>query len=69
MTASAPITQAQLLDFVRSLRLDMDQFKQDVRDEVVRPAEPPVSRHPPWGSDGDALRPPLCPGPAPRRLP
>src|SRR3954469_17764455 len=31
-----PITKAQLLEFVRSLRLDMDQFEQDVRDEVTR---------------------------------
>ena len=32
----APITQAQLLDFVRSLGLDMDQFDRDVRDEAAR---------------------------------
>jgi Na+:H+ antiporter, NhaA family len=31
-----PITQARLLDFVRSLGLDMDQFEQDVRDEAAR---------------------------------
>jgi Na+:H+ antiporter, NhaA family len=31
-----PITKAQLLEFVRSLRLDMDQFEQDVRDEAAR---------------------------------
>ena len=31
-----PITQSQLLDFVRSLGLDMDQFEQDVHDEAAR---------------------------------
>jgi NhaA family Na+:H+ antiporter len=31
-----PITQAQLLEFVRSLRLDMDWFERDVHDEAVR---------------------------------
>src|SRR3954468_14317479 len=29
-----PITKAQLLGFVRSLGLDMDQFEQDVRDQA-----------------------------------
>ena len=31
-----PITQAQLLDFVRSLGLDMDQFEQDLNDEAAQ---------------------------------
>jgi NhaA family Na+:H+ antiporter len=31
-----PITRAHVLDFVRSLPLDMDRFEQDMRDEAVR---------------------------------